>query len=202
MHIPLPRFSVRTLFLLVAVVALGVTALLQATSLWASLTTTVTYLMLSIAIPAVVYRREAPRAFWLGFAVCGWGCVLWSRLHTTQRDDAPLVSAWGVDYAADKLMPIDGAVPYTPAAVYLAGTTQQTLTLNAAATASVAAYSTPTTTYFPYPIAPLSDRRQAFRRIGLDLGVLLFALFGGIVSSSLYATRAKEQVCRDYPATT
>ena len=47
-------------------------ALRYPTPLWANVWYSLTLTALTLAVPAAVYRRGERRAFWVGFAVCGW----------------------------------------------------------------------------------------------------------------------------------
>jgi hypothetical protein len=58
---------------LVAVLAVGFAALRSGSEIWARMCLTATLAILAFAIIAVVYRREGRRAWWLGFALFGWG---------------------------------------------------------------------------------------------------------------------------------
>ena len=61
---------------LVAVAAFGCMAVMNANDVWARAVGTVSLLALFYSIIAAVYCRDVQRAFWLGFAVFGWGYVL------------------------------------------------------------------------------------------------------------------------------
>lgn len=67
------RISVAGLMGVVGCVAVAVVSLMFASDLLASVTVMLTLGLLTVAILAVVYRREARRAFWLGFVILGWG---------------------------------------------------------------------------------------------------------------------------------
>ena len=83
------QFRFRTLFMAVAFVALAVTALLNATPLWSHDMYCLAIALLTLAIPLACYRRGEQRAFWAGFALCGWVYLL-------------LV---GTDWSANALLP-------------------------------------------------------------------------------------------------
>jgi hypothetical protein len=70
----MPRFRLSISILMVAIVLLaaGFAALRTPTPLWANVWFSIAMGLLVLAIPAAVYRREEQRAFWVGFAACGW----------------------------------------------------------------------------------------------------------------------------------
>jgi hypothetical protein len=67
------KLSVRGLMALISLVAVGFAALSHPTRLWASALYTSAIVVLSLAVVAGLrgHRRES-RAFWTGFAACGW----------------------------------------------------------------------------------------------------------------------------------
>ncbi len=67
------RFNLRSLLLLFVFLALGLTALKLATSGWTAATVTISTGVLFFALLGWIHGRESRRAFWSGFAVCGWG---------------------------------------------------------------------------------------------------------------------------------
>jgi hypothetical protein len=85
------RFTIASLLVVVLFLAVGFAALREASDLWESGIFTLTLGVLLISILLAVHRIEFKRAFWLGFAVCGWiylGLTLFpsieSRLITTK----------------------------------------------------------------------------------------------------------------------
>jgi hypothetical protein len=67
------RTSLRAFMALVLAISVGVAALLLSSPLSASITLTLTLAVLGFASLAVSYRKGRRRAWWLGFAVFGWG---------------------------------------------------------------------------------------------------------------------------------
>ncbi len=83
------RFPIAGLMIVVLVVALGLAALRNASETWAVATFLLTCAVLTLAIVGVACGGESHRAWWLGFALFGWGYLLlalWSSLDlpTTQ----------------------------------------------------------------------------------------------------------------------
>lgn len=82
------QFSLRWLLGATALVALGCTALLNATTLWESLFVSFTLVMLVTAVVLAAYTRAATRAFWVGFCIFGWGYFLIAHLGSLAYSSA------------------------------------------------------------------------------------------------------------------
>ncbi len=67
------RFSIAGLMGVVLIVAIGLAALRSASDIWAGVIFLATCSVLALSIVGVICRREAERAWWLGFAIFGWG---------------------------------------------------------------------------------------------------------------------------------
>ena len=70
--------------LAVLVVGLGLAALRDASAIWAGATFLLTCAVLTLAIVGVVCRDQSQRAWWLGFALFGWGYLVlafWSSFE-------------------------------------------------------------------------------------------------------------------------
>ncbi len=75
------RFTIGTLMGVVLVLAIGFAALKNVNTTWAGVMVLLTCGALGLAMMGAVLRREATRAWWIGFAVFGWGYLglaLWS----------------------------------------------------------------------------------------------------------------------------
>jgi hypothetical protein len=78
------RFSIAGLMGIVVVAAIGLAALRNASDNWAGVMLLLTCGTLALAIVGVVCRTEGERAWWLGFALFGWGYLalaFWSWHH-------------------------------------------------------------------------------------------------------------------------
>jgi hypothetical protein len=73
-----PRILIAMLLGAMVPIALGLTALANPTAFWEGTTFALAILLMFTAILGVCYRREASRAFWVGFALFGWGFFLLS----------------------------------------------------------------------------------------------------------------------------
>ena len=66
------RFSIRHLLIWTAAVAVACVALRSSSQAWISFANGIVLICLALAIPLVAYRTGATRAYWIGFALCGW----------------------------------------------------------------------------------------------------------------------------------
>ena len=104
------RFSIARLMAVVLAMALGFGALRTASARALGITLTATWAMLGIAIVGAICRRGAERAFWLGFAVCGWVYIDCPAHHVPAWPQLP---TRGLLEALGRVMriPIDPAAP-------------------------------------------------------------------------------------------
>ncbi len=85
-----PRISIAALLGAMLPIAVGMTALASPSAFWEGTIFALTILLLFSAIIGVCYRREASRAFWVGFSVFGWGFFLLSSdVDLSVRSGAP-----------------------------------------------------------------------------------------------------------------
>jgi hypothetical protein len=70
------QFSLRHLLVAVAFVAVGCTALLNANPWWVRGSWLATVGLLFVAVVQAIFRRGERRAFWTGFAIAGWLCIV------------------------------------------------------------------------------------------------------------------------------
>src|SRR5437879_6102675 len=66
------RLSIGGLMMVIVLLGTAFAALRSPTPLWANGWFSLTLAALTLAIPAAVYRCGERRAFWVGFATCGW----------------------------------------------------------------------------------------------------------------------------------
>jgi hypothetical protein len=90
-----PRLSIAGLLTVVLVSAVSLAALSSATDLWVSIVTTAAFGVLGYALIGAAVRRGRWRAFWIGFAIFGFGYLALAsgvesrrRLVTTRLLDA------------------------------------------------------------------------------------------------------------------
>ena len=82
-----PRVSILGLMLLVVGVSVGLVALRYSTPNVAGSVILLTLFGLGLTILAALYRRESRRAFWVGFALIGWGYLASAFGSWTLADD-------------------------------------------------------------------------------------------------------------------
>ena len=68
-----PRISIAGMMILLVVLALALSSLRFPSEGAAAAVLLVTQVVMAVAVLAVVYRTKERRAFWLGFALFGWG---------------------------------------------------------------------------------------------------------------------------------
>jgi hypothetical protein len=77
------RFNVVSILGAIVFVGFGFAALRQADDLWNSSLFSLTIGLLLAAVLLAIYRTEARRAFWIGFALFGWGYLSVSLIRLT-----------------------------------------------------------------------------------------------------------------------
>lgn len=87
-------FSLKKLLAGVAFCAVGLAALLGANDLWTSALMFVVVIALLTSVVAIVFYRGAAQAFWIGFAVFGWGYFWAAHWHDING------KTWTLDRAA------------------------------------------------------------------------------------------------------
>src|SRR5689334_9877107 len=85
----LPRYSLAGLMVAVLVAAVGLAALRFATPMWASSVHTVFLGLLLAALLGACLATGRARAGWLGFAVFGWGYLLFGFTSWFSAGTAP-----------------------------------------------------------------------------------------------------------------
>jgi hypothetical protein len=70
------RFSIARLMGVILVVALCTAALREASDHWAGIALAALLVLLATAILQAIYHRATRRAFWMGFALFGWGYLI------------------------------------------------------------------------------------------------------------------------------
>jgi uncharacterized membrane protein YgcG len=182
-----------------ALVAVGCTALINASNLWAiTLHTAIVGVML-IAILRSIYREGARRAFWIGFSLFGWVymiLVYWVHYNTDFSDSFtnPYNSQLGttrlLQLAYDELLPLVRTPPKNnspgPGGGFSAFGAQGGGFSGGGPQSSGAgggAFGGGTSPATGYP------DQHAFMRVGQPLWTLLLALVGGWIARYLYHTR-------------
>ena len=179
------RFSLWSMFLGVAAVAIVCAALVKPTTAWAMAFQATALGVLTFALlAALVYERSAARAFWIGLAVVGWGNLGLQRFQLSEIRLTHEIS--------ERLM--DAIHPYPPPS---------------ASTPAPDAYPPPADpaveqppaggypSFNPYGSAPdpatqrINQARGEFSVIVVWIWPLLLAYVGGVVAQQLYLCRER-----------
>lgn len=190
------RYSIAALMLVILVSAVAIAALKQASDTWAGILLILTLLLLGTAVFGATYRRERRRAFWLGFAVFGWGYLTLSAGPWFSDQVAPkLPTTLLLNYAHAKANPEQqrvGAVqvltrlappPGGPQPVQVQGS-PITVTGNVILANGSGASGTQTLSFFLMGQTNL----EQFTRVGHCLFALLAAIVGGLIAQGFQRT--------------
>src|SRR5262245_21166133 len=80
------RFSLISLMAIVALLAVTFAALRTSSDIWASVLFNIVILMLFTSVLGAIYSVKDRRAFWVGFAVVGWGYWLMAHVPWTAKE--------------------------------------------------------------------------------------------------------------------
>ena len=183
------RFHIGSLLILVLLLGVGFAALREANDLWDGIVLTAALCVLLVSVLYAIHRRDERRAFWLGFALVGWGYLgliaipsIEARLLTTRalayldskvpgRPITYMVQPWGgpINNSGQGVT----AVAFSPQGNLLAGSTNS---------ASWNVYSTTTGKL----VWSGGGTTENFLRIGHSLFALILAWVGGKLSRSLH----------------
>lgn len=182
------HFRLTGLFGAVAFVATACGALTNPTPAWTWFVVGATLCILTYSLLAAIFRRREMRAFWIGFAIVGWGYLLlvahdklafglpmrWDNYgRVTQEQPAHLVTTELLVHLSS-YMGRKTAPPEEPVDQYAAGYQQPAATRAA----------------FESPVSDDShmDIGRPYRlfRIGQYIFTILFGALSGVVSRSMY----------------
>jgi hypothetical protein len=106
------RFTIGWLMILVLVLAVGLAALKSGDEPWAGVMFLLTCGVLGLAVIGALCRREAERAWWLGFAVFGWGYMVLAFWLSEYLPKLPTLTLLEVLYSKFRpSSPFDGFGP-------------------------------------------------------------------------------------------
>jgi len=194
------RFHIGSLLILVVLLGVGFAALREANDLWDVIVLNSALGVLLVSVLLVVHRRAERRAFWIGFALFGWGYLgliaipafepklLTTRLLAYLDSKVPgrpavfTVQPWGA--------PINGqgvtAVAFSQQGSLEPGTSNSgTVRLWSATTGRLLVSGSGTT--------------ENFIHIGHSLFALILAWLGGKLSRSLYVRSRETHPVLDEP---
>jgi hypothetical protein len=69
------RFSIADLLFAVGLCAVSMACLVYASTPWAAAVLSIALAALVLSLIGIIYRRGERRAFWVGFAICGWAYI-------------------------------------------------------------------------------------------------------------------------------
>ena len=108
------RFNIASLLGVILVLGVGFAALRESSELWESGVFTLTLAALLMSILLAVHRGESRRAFWIGFALCGW---IYLGLSLVPSIEPRLITTKALAYL-DSIVPGRSPAGYT---IQLAG---------------------------------------------------------------------------------
>jgi hypothetical protein len=200
----LPRFSIASVLAVTAILAVALAALRSPSYLWANVTFSLALGALVVAIINVVYGREAGRAYWLGFSLCGGIYLAICSMPGLRDSVCPrLVTEVVFDFLYPHLSPTVTPTPlpvFTTSRRAIAGQLSATYTLTGAtgwtdfmqpsppSNTPWAAWTEPDRTVgVGYQLGTVSLRSsEAFRQIGHSMFTLLVAVLGGTFARHRY----------------
>jgi hypothetical protein len=217
----LPRFSIASVLAVIAILAVALAALRNPSYLWANATFSFVLGALVVAVVNVVYGRNAGRAYWLGFSLCGGVYIAVCTVPGLRDSVCPrLVTEVVLDFLYPVLAPeptlsapawnlvVSAPGQASPPTQATFSLTQdpysfQNVQFNGGLT-SLVSPSPPTTPWAAwtepdrtvgvgYRIGPVSLRSsEAFRQIGHSMVTLVVAILGGTFARRRYRNRDSE----------
>ena len=192
------QFSLRSLFALTALMAVGLTALKFSTHGWAIAMTTITAALLLFAILQAIHGRDSARPFWSGFAVCAGGYLAMLLFLGTSQSGAlgrNLPTGEFLDFLFLRFNPeagqygggLDGGGPYPDP---FGGPVPDPFGLPPPPQTSEHDITDRLT---KDELESLQSRRVFFPRIGHSMFTLLIGWMGGLVAQGIASTRKETQ---------
>lgn len=185
------RFSLGAMFLGIAAVCLACAALVKPNWVWVLTLQAASLGILTVALLAVlVYERSAARAFWIGFAVVGWGYLGLQRLHLSEVSVSGEVSEWLLDVIHPYPPPGASPPPLDPMSGQLPGAA-----FDPYGEAPDAATAMDLNVVGPMPSQPAAHEveaaRNAFPYLVIWIWPPLFGFVGAVVAQQLYYRRER-----------
>ena len=208
----LPRFSIGSLLAVIAILAVALAALHSPSCLWANVTFSLALSAMVVGIVNVIYGREAVRAYWLGFLLCGGIYFsLWSIPGVSDTFCPRLVTEVVLELLYPHLVP---EVPKSSSVTIVTGNETINADESMLPTEGASVYVNPTSvlvTQFPMspwiawtepdrvlvpivgPTAASYHSPAAFRQIGHSMFTLLVAVLGGWFARHRCRTRVRDR---------
>jgi hypothetical protein len=197
----LPRFSIANALALIAILAVALAALRNPSYLWANITFSLALGALVVAIVNAVYGREAGRAYWLGFSLCGGIYLAVCSMPGLRDSVCPRLATEAIlDFLYPHLSPAATTPPAVP--VVTANSPGVQPVFVSSRTGGATFYMPPPPPMIPrwaawtqpdrtasvgYMIGTVQLRSsEAFRQIGHSMCALLVAVLGAIFARHRY----------------
>jgi hypothetical protein len=176
------RFSIAGLMGVVLIVAIGLAALRSGSEIWAGVIFLTTCGVLALSIVGIFCRRDAERAWWLGFALFGWGYMALAFWPWGTSGVHRLPTSAFLEWLDVKLNPSTRGASIGPAAGGMGSTINSSGVQGGMYSVLVA------TTAGGFGGAGGGGAGQPFEQVGHCLWALLFAIVGGTLASILFST--------------
>jgi hypothetical protein len=178
------RTSIRGIMAIVLLFAVGVAALREADDVWASLSFSLTLLVLGVVALGAAFRRGRSRAFYAGTAAFGWAYMaLCFGPWAADAIRPHLATTELLDYAA----PLLAEGSHTDRVLQAASATQPSNAMNLGDFVAYVTSANGKQIVFSTFVA--TSATEPFLRVGHSLLALLIALVGGLVARHFHATR-------------
>jgi hypothetical protein len=188
-----PTISIRMLLAVVAFIALACTSIAWANGIWATTLFTASLGVLLFAVLALILRRGVKQAFWIGFALFGWGYIWMAHWPNSEL---PRTGIGGSAAHGDWILQRDdlGSLATTRVLTYAYTNWLPAVRTEPTQTYSMEGYDGVTRTVISPAPASSFPHINHFTRVGHSLFIFIFALLGGCLGTVLYRTRdAKEK---------
>ena len=200
-----PRFSIGSALTLIGILGVTPAAFRDPSYLWANVTFSTAFAVLVLAIINVLYSRGARRAYWAGFALCGWAYFAMCSVPGLRESLCPRLVT---EVIFDVLYPHVAPQPPPPAPGMVRGPARTMIQIPGQPGVAVglvgmapqapapesrwSAWSEPDRTNgVGYPIGTVSlVSSEAFRQIGHSMAALLVGVLGGVYARGRYTAWA------------
>jgi hypothetical protein len=168
------RFSIAGLMGVVLVAAIGMAALRSASETWAGVLFFSACGAFTLAIVGIIYRGQAERAWWLGFALFGWGYLA--------------AAFWPMDHFRLPVLPTAALLESLSSALGVdsQGTSSGPSTVGMGSVGRLQSFRRVMVSPFVVGSAATGVDRS-FQQVGHSLLALVFAIVGGTLAAILFA---------------
>jgi hypothetical protein len=196
-----PRSSIGSALRIIGILGVALAAFRDPSYLWANITFSTAFAALVLAIVNVLYSRGARRAYWTGFALCGWAYFAICSVPGLRESLCPRLVT---EVIFDVLYPHVAPQPPPPAPGMVRGPARTMIQIPGQPGGAVglvgmvpqapapesrwSAWSEPDRTNgVGYPIGTVSlVSSEASRQIGHSMATLLVGVLGGVYARGRY----------------